>query len=259
MTDTVLTYLDGYCERAGDGALWAEPLNAVTNLCFIVAAVLAARALIHHNQTRHSGAGRDPSSVVTIAQTRDAMDWPKSLSPLRSGSRLRGNDKMMDLWLLIAALFAIGIGSGLWHLHPTGTTVLMDVIPITLFINIYLLSAMRRLFGLGWRRTLSWFGLYWMMTIAAQLTLPPDLLHGTIMYIPTYVAMVAITYAISRRDRPLGKVFALVTTVWSASLIFRTVDLEICTALPIGTHFLWHTLNAWVLWRLLMVLVRKGN
>lgn len=217
MTDSVLTYLDGYCERAGQVGVDAEPLNAVTNLFFIVAAVLAARA-----------ARRMP------------------------GLRI-------DIWLLIAALFAIGIGSGLWHLHPTGTTVLMDVIPITLFINIYLLSAMRRLFGLSWRRTLSWFGLYWMMTVAGQIYLPPDLLHGTIMYIPTYVAMVVMTYGLARRDPALGRVFALVTTVWSASLIFRTIDLEICHALPIGTHFLWHSLNAWVLWRLLMVLVVKEN
>ncbi|MFM9889958.1 MAG: hypothetical protein ACKVOE_04830 [Rickettsiales bacterium] len=248
MTGSILSYLDGYCERAGDGAIFAEPLNAVTNLFFIVAAVMAARALLQCARDRHPELGSGSISAATIAQTRDAMD-----------SRLRGNDRMMDLWLLIAALFSIGIGSGLWHLHPTGTTVLMDVIPITLFINIYLLSAMRRLFMFGWRRTLCWFGLYWMMTVAAQIYLPPDLLHGTIMYIPTYVAMVAITYGISRRDWALGKIFALVTTVWSASLILRTVDLEICQAFPIGTHFLWHTLNAWVLWRLLMVLLERGD
>jgi hypothetical protein len=38
-------YVDGYCERVAPG-LWGEPLNAVSNIAFLVAAVavwLAAR------------------------------------------------------------------------------------------------------------------------------------------------------------------------------------------------------------------------
>lgn len=80
--------------------------------------------------------------------------------------------------------------------------------------------------------------------------------NGTVMYLPTYAAMVALTFGLTRRDVRMGRVFALVTTVWTLSLIARTVDLELCASLAIGTHFLWHTLNAWVLWRLLMLLVR---
>jgi hypothetical protein len=216
---TILTYLDDYCERAGDPALFAEPLNAVTNLFFILAAVLAARAIL---QLPHA--------------------------------RMRGR---ADLWLLVAAMFSIGVGSGIWHMHPTGATVLMDVIPITVFINIYLLSALRRLFDLRPRRVICWWLLYQLLTIAASLYLPPDLLHGTVMYLPTYAAMVGLTFGLTRTDRAVGRRFAVITTVWSASLIFRTIDMEVCTHLAIGTHFLWHTLNAWVLYQLLMLLVQK--
>ena len=31
-------YVDGYCERVAPG-LWGEPLNAVTNLAFVLAAI----------------------------------------------------------------------------------------------------------------------------------------------------------------------------------------------------------------------------
>ena len=37
--DRLNTYIDGYCERVAPG-LWNEPLNALTNLAFIFAAVL---------------------------------------------------------------------------------------------------------------------------------------------------------------------------------------------------------------------------
>lgn len=241
MASSVLTYLDSYCERAGDAALWAEPLNAITNLFFIIAAVLAARVLLQHSKIYHSREGGNPLSVS------------------EGDSRLRGNDKTIDLWLLIAALFAIGLGSGAWHLQPTARTLLMDVIPITLFMNIYLISALRRLFSLSWQRVFCWWGLYLLLTFAGQIYLPPDLLHGTVMYLPTYAAMVALTYGLARRDRATGKLFAIITSVWSLSLIARTVDLEICSQFELGTHFLWHTLNAWVLWRLLLVLIHKAK
>jgi hypothetical protein len=216
MSESVLTYLDSYCERAGDPAAFAEPLNFLTNGFFILAAVIAVRALKKHAVAR----------------------------------------KQIDLWLLGIFLFAIGVGSGLWHWRPNGMTLLMDVIPITLFMNLYLLSALRRLFALSWVRVLGWWGLYVAVTILAQRYLPPDVLHGTVMYLPTYAVMVALTYGVTRRNAAMGKVFAGITLVWTLSLVARTIDLEICTSLSIGTHFIWHTLNAWVLWRLLMLLIR---
>ena len=220
MTNTVFTYLDGYCERAGNAALMAEPLNAVTNLFFIAAAFLVARAI------------------------------------LRDG---RPAKQMVDLWLLAAALLGIGLGSGAWHLAPSGTTVLMDVIPITLFINVYIIASLRRLFGLGWRKVVSWWLLYTAIGIAAQIYLPPDLFNGSIMYMPTYAALVVMTFALSCRNRAAGKIFAIMTTLWSVSLLFRTIDHGICPHLSMGTHFLWHTLNAVVLWRLALALIRKDS
>jgi hypothetical protein len=39
---TVTDYVDGYCERIGPG-LWGEPLNSLSNLAFLVAAILVWR------------------------------------------------------------------------------------------------------------------------------------------------------------------------------------------------------------------------
>ncbi len=213
-SDTVLTYLDAYCERAGDAGLWGEPLNALTNVCFIAAALLAGRVL--------------------------------AATPLT---------KKFDLWLLVLFLFGIGIGSGAWHLMPTAHTVLMDVIPITLFINVYLVSALRRILGLSYNRVVFWWFAYFATGIGAQYVLPPDTLNGTIMYIPTFITLVLLTMAVKKRDAQLGGVFLKALGVWAVSLTFRTVDLEICQQFPYGTHFLWHALNAWVLWRLLTALI----
>jgi hypothetical protein len=218
---TVITYLDSYCERAGDASLWAEPINAATNLFFL----LAAFAAVWH-----------------MARLRDP--------------RFASNP---DIWLLILALTGIALGSGLWHIFATHETMLMDVLPITAFINIYLIAALRRFFSLAWWKVAVLWALYTGVGVAAQVMLPADTLNGTIMYIPTYATLIALTGALWQRHRPVGIVFANVLAVWTASLVFRTVDLEICEQFPIGTHFLWHSLNAWVLYRLLLELIRKAK
>jgi hypothetical protein len=50
--------VDGYCERTGP-ELWAEPLNAWTNVAFAVAAVLGVRALVRLR-------GRAPADLVVL-------------------------------------------------------------------------------------------------------------------------------------------------------------------------------------------------
>ena len=215
--ETVLTYLDGYCERAGNPDFWAEPLNALTNFCFIVAAVFVLRAL--RQRPRH-------------------------------GWRTHG-----DSWLLVGMLFAIGVGSFLFHTMPNQHTVLMDVLPITAFINIYLIAALRRFFGFHWGVVVALWGLYFGFGLLAQVQLPPDLLNGTIMYIPTYLTLVLLTGALWLRHPALGRGLGAITAVWTLSLAFRTLDLEICEHFPIGTHFFWHALNAWVLYRLSCLLM----
>ncbi|MFZ4541836.1 MAG: hypothetical protein ACOYNL_08540 [Rickettsiales bacterium] len=217
MADSVLTYLDGYCERAGSVAALGEPLNLFTNLFFILAAMLTARAL-----AKREAPGR-----------------------------------CIDLCVLICLLFMIGLGSGLWHLAPSRSTVLMDVVPITLFINLYILCTLRRLFAQSWGKVAFYWGLYFAAGLVAQATLPPSLLNGTIMYIPTYAMLMLLTLMLRKRDAMAGNAFTLALMVWTVSLMFRTIDMDICHSLGIGTHFLWHTLNAWVLWKLLMTLVKQ--
>jgi hypothetical protein len=208
-------YLDAYCERAGHDGLWAEPINAITNLAFIAAAWFCFQQI-----------------------RRVPFSW-----------------RVGDIWVLVAALFAIGVGSGLWHTHATQQTLLADVIPILIFMNVYLLAAMRRLFGLAWWKVGVLFAAYQGLNFASELYLPRDFMNGTVMYLPTFLTLIVMTIAMTYRNKAYGKVFEYVVLVWLVSLFFRTVDLEFCSFLPFGTHFLWHILNSVVLYRLLKLLI----
>jgi len=96
-------YLDHYCERVEWG-LWGEPFNVVSNIGFFIAAFLFFR-----NYQKY----------------------------LRTGSA-----RKHDIELLIILLFAIGLGSALWHSYATSLFLWSDRIPILLFINLYLLSCL---------------------------------------------------------------------------------------------------------------------
>lgn len=196
----------------------AEPINLVTNLFFVAGGLMAMYLIMR-------------------------------LPP-------EPNRKRFDLSLLALTLIAIGIGSGLWHLMPSHETLLMDVIPITLFINLYMVSTMRRILRFSWSRLLLWWSVYAALTVAFQKGFSPELLNGTIMYAPTYLALVALTGAVATRSAYVGKVFLSMLLLWTASLAFRTIDMNVCSIVKSGTHYLWHTLNAVVLYRLLAVLIR---
>jgi hypothetical protein len=44
--------------------------------------------------------------------------------------------------------------------------------------------------------------------------------------------------------------FAAAATL-AVSLVFRSIDMAVCDAVPLGTHFLWHSLNGLALYLLL--------
>lgn len=209
--------LDIYCERTAPG-LAEEPLNALTNLAFVLAAVLLAR------------------SYARVYPARPWQGW--------------------DLMLLIALLAAIGVGSGLWHLTAQRWAMWLDVLPILAFISVFLLVSLRRAAGLGWATTLALFLLYHAVNTGVQRALPPDTLNGSIFYLPTFMALILLTGWLAHRRWPGWRDFAAAVTLFVLSLTLRTVDLAWCDVWPVGTHFLWHLLNAWLLYLLVAALIR---
>ncbi len=209
--------IDLYCERTASG-LWAEPLNTLTNLAFVLAAVLLARV------------------YGWSYRGRLGQGW--------------------DLALLIALIAAIGVGSGLWHLTARRWAMWLDVLPILVFISIFLLVSLRRALGLGWAATLALFLLYHAVNTAVQRSLPPDTLNGSVFYLPTWAALALLSVWLARRHWPGWRAFAAASALFLVSLSLRTIDAAICGWLPIGTHFLWHLLNAWLLYLLVATFFR---
>ncbi|MGD9542541.1 MAG: ceramidase domain-containing protein [Methylocystis sp.] len=167
--------------------------------------------------------------------------------------RRRGGDDYPALALIVVAA-SVGVGSFAFHTLATRGAMLLDVIPIAIFIYGYFLLALRRFFGLG-------LGLATAITLAfaagSHFATTVDALNGSIGYLPALVALsifAALLWSGGRRD--LAHALARAALLFAVSLFFRTVDRAVCPAFPLGAHLLWHVLNAGVLWLLLRAAMR---
>lgn len=216
-TDSV----DAYCERTGPD-YWSEPVNAVTNGAFLLAA---------------------------------AVMW-RRVAPLDMPGAWRGR-------ALCIVLFVIGIGSWLFHTHATQWASTADVLPILAFILLYVFAATRDFFGVP----------LWLAAVVTALFLPYAALTVPLWqlvpglgssagYAPVPVLIFAYAILLRRRAPDTARGLAIGAGILVVSLFFRTIDGPICAALPLGTHFLWHLLNAamlgWMIevWRRHMLAAR---
>lgn len=151
--------------------------------------------------------------------------------------------------VLIAVTAIVGAGSFVFHTVATRGAMLLDVIPIAIFIYGYFLLALRRFFGLELIPAMAVtfaFGVASYMVDAHV-----SGLNGSVAYLPALAALLSFA-ALARPRRPdTARGLAAAAAVFLISLAFRTVDRDICVLLPSGVHFLWHILNACVLWLLL--------
>lgn len=157
---------------------------------------------------------------------------------------------------LVAALAAlVGVGSFLFHTFATRWAGLADVAPIGLFCLAYLFVGLRRFFGLSAFQVAG-------LAVAAGALLwvspahLPAWLRGSAIYLPALVALVLTAGALGFVRHPAFAAMAAAAVTLTASLGFRVADPLACAAFPLGTHFLWHLLNACVFALLLEALTR---
>ena len=57
------------------------------------------------------------------------------------------------------------------------------------------------------------------------------------------------------RRMPIRGLLLAATLAFLAALFFRSIDIRVCAAFPVGTHFLWHLMNGLMVGLILMALL----
>ena len=227
-----------YCERGTSTALSAEPINAVSNVAFILAALMGLQLL----------------------------EWrPRE-------------QQTSDHFLLIGLVALIGIGSFAFHLLATQESELLDVIPIAVFTLVYLGFALNRFLGVppGWMVLLV-IGFTILMGATSQVRcwdggvgIPgPEAqgaktcLNGSVFYLPALGALIVVGLLLEERRHRAAPYVLWAAAIFAISLTLRSLDLALCGKFliegqKVGTHAAWHVLNALALFLLLRASLEAG-
>ena len=227
-----------YCERGTSTELFAEPLNAASNAAFFLAALVALWLLLRRPR----------------------------------------EDRSADHALLIALVFLVGLGSLAFHLLADKGSLLADVIPINLFMLVYLGFALNRFLRVpvGWT-VLLLIGFAGINAVAGRLKCwgggigfpgpevvgAGECLNGSLMYLPALAAMAVIGGLLYERRHPAAPYIFWAAVIFAVSVTFRSIDMAVCDdtmfeGRKLGTHFVWHLLNGLTLFLLLRASFEAG-
>ena len=201
-------YIDLYCERLGPQLL-SEPINLFSNISFIIAAAIHMRWYL----------------VMDVKHK-----FHKNL-----------------YFYLISLVFLIGIGSSLFHSFATRWAMLADVIPIGLFLISFLPIYIWVCHDLQAKYIWALLSYFILMTAIGSVV-PKEMVNGSQNYFGSLLTLYTMGLISKKRHHEGFHNLLMASVFLSFSLIFRSLDQEMCSLIPIGTHFLWHLSNGIVLY-----------
>jgi len=150
-------------------------------------------------------------------------------------------------------LFAIGVGSGLFHSFANVFTNFCDIIPIALFLFTYLWFFAERVIRLEViGRVIILVG-FLALTVIGSLVSDSARVNGSNQYFGAWVALFGIAaYVAGGAHRQHARYFFAAHLIFTVSLFARSLDMELCASWPRGTHFVWHLLNSVTLYLVLL-------
>lgn len=219
--------IDIYCERTAIG-FWNEPVNAISNISFILAGVWA---LYEMRKQRVSAL---PIGILVLLSFlvgigsflfhTFANAWSEQADVIPIWT-------LVGLYVLLAVHYFGGVSLG-----RVGSVA--AVVAVLVFAGIWILSG----------------GVTTDTSAAAPAT--PDPLNGSQQYAPALIALYVFAFVAYRhRIKESGWILGA-AAVFTISLVARTFDMALCGIWPLGTHFIWHLLNGMMIALLLQAIIR---
>jgi hypothetical protein len=148
--------------------------------------------------------------------------------------------------LLLGLIVATGVGRTLFHTYATGWARWLDELPILLFQLAFLWLYARA--ALNWPRVSAAALVVAFLVAAFYARGFPQILNGSLTYAPAIGAIFALGLHQWLQQRERSPLLLAAAGVFTVSLVLRTVDGAVCAGFPVGSHFLWHLLNAVVIY-----------
>lgn len=211
-------HIDLYCERLGPG-LWAEPLNALSNLAFFAAGFWGVR------EARRLKAGL----------FAEVLGW--WVVAVGVGSTLFHTFATEGTkWADILPIAGFTLAYTLFNLRRFAG--MKWPAELAIFFAFYLVVGSATAMVPDWLRQAS---------------------NGTTGYLPPFLALVFFGGVVIARGSPAGWYNIVAAIIFLGAVTFRVMDPLVCDVLPVGTHFMWHVLNGLMLGVLMAATTRYAT
>ncbi|MBT1158949.1 ceramidase domain-containing protein [Aminobacter anthyllidis] len=218
MLEQFSQHLDLYCERTDIG-LWAEPLNAVSNLAFFAAGLWG----VYEARRRKAG---------TFAEL---LGW--WVVAIGIGSTLFHTFATEGTkWADIIPIAGFTLAYTLFNLRRFAGMGWPRALAI--FLGFYVAVGFLTYMVPDWLRVAS---------------------NGTTGYLPPFLALVFFGGLVIATGSRAGWYNIVAAGIFLGSVTFRVIDPIVCDAFPLGSHFMWHVLNGLMLGVLLAATTRYGK
>jgi hypothetical protein len=155
---------------------------------------------------------------------------------------VRRTPRTVDLYILCALLVATGIGSGIWHGMRDGDALFWEVRSGLYFLFAMVFCWARRLWTVP-GAALALAGFYFGFAFFSEygnelLGITGRWVAITPLVVMAGALLIAQTAFRSKEAALMGGIAVACAVV---AVTFRTIDLSVCSTIPTGTHFLWHS------------------
>ncbi|MEL6288302.1 MAG: ceramidase domain-containing protein [Pseudomonadota bacterium] len=166
-----------------------------------------------------------------------------------------------DTAILSGLLIAIGLGNA----APSRMTLAADAIPVVLMVVAYLHFAL----AVFLRATpvVALLGTLTILVVSLGAAAMPgwlDVVSGSLLYLPAWVALVLIAIACAHRRHPATTALFAAAGIFAVALVARALDQPLCSSTTIaghqaGLHVGWHLGCALALFVLVRAAIRFGH
>ena len=215
--DRLFATLDIYCERTEAG-LWAEPVNALTNLLILGGGFFGLAQV----RSRQAGIYAEILCWWVVAIGLGSFLFHTTAIELTKWADIIP----IATFTLAMAIFCLRRFAGL-------------SVPKT---AVYFVSYFAVISVVTW-------------LIPAWVS---EATNGTIAYLPALAGYAFFGVVALLHGSPAGWYCIACAVILFAGFVFRAIDQDICQAFPLGTHFMWHVLIALMLSVNLMAVAKYG-
>lgn len=210
--------VDIYCERLGPG-FWAEPVNAITNLGFVLVGAWFWRS------ARQARAG----TFVEVLCAWVIVIGAGSFLFHTVATRWAALFDVVPIWTFVLTYVFFALRRYLRMTAPRAVGSPVGAVVVIVVV---------------------------MRLIPESLATATN---GSIEYLPAVIALLFFVVVLARAGHPAWRAVGLAGLVFCLSLALRSFDMRVCETMPLGLHWAWHLLNATMLGVLLGAAVAHGG